>query len=268
MKKDYNFPNESYGVRKSESSSSFLIENFNKNGFLKIRSTFGKKELNKLRKKIKILREEYINTFGEEYLKSIDEINSVRAPLIFDDIFLEVALDKKLIKCVKDLIDGDFILNQSNLVINPPKKSFNQGFWHRDIPYQHFTISKPISVNALFCVDDFTKENGSTALIPGSHLFEDFPSKNYIENSAIQVEAKAGEFIIMNSMVYHGGSKNLSKNERIGINHVFSIPFFKQQINLKKYLQEKKISGNSKKILGLLNQEPNSLESFFRSREK
>ena len=88
MKKNSNFPNESYGVIKSVSSSSFLIENFNKNGFLKIKSTLGKKELIKLRKKIKILREEYINTFGKKYLESIDEINSVRAPLIFDDIFL------------------------------------------------------------------------------------------------------------------------------------------------------------------------------------
>ena len=39
----------------------------------------------------------------------------------------------------------------------------HQSAFHRDLPYQHFTSSRPIAINALFCADEFTNENGATA---------------------------------------------------------------------------------------------------------
>lgn len=39
----------------------------------------------------------------------------------------------------------------------------------RPVLYQHYVSSSPLAVKALFCVDDFTHENGSTFVLPASH---------------------------------------------------------------------------------------------------
>ena len=59
------------------------------------------------------------------------------------------------------------------------------------------------------------------------HKTKNYPSNNYIKQNAIQLEAKAGCFIILDCMVYHSGGLNFSKNERRGVNHVYTIPYFK-----------------------------------------
>ena len=46
------------------------------------------------------------------------------------------------------------------------------------------------------------------------------------------VEAKAGSIIVFDSMLYHRGGRNTSGRPRLGINHIFVLPFIKQQIDL------------------------------------
>ncbi len=59
-----------------------------------------------------------------------------------------------------------------------------------------------------------------------------FPSQQYIDSNAVQVEAKAGQFIIMDCMLFHCGGHNKAARERRAINHAFTIPYFKQQIDI------------------------------------
>ena len=75
--------------------------------------------------------------------------------------------------------------------------------WHRDFNYLHFTTSKPFGINVFFCIDDFTKDNGGTYLLPGSHKFEKFPGIEYAEKHRYQVEAKAGSAIVFDPMIFH-----------------------------------------------------------------
>ena len=109
----------------------------------------------------------YVEKFGKNRLIKANEINTIRAPLYFEDeIFISLATNKNLLKLLAQLIDGKFILNQQNGIINPPCKSYNQGSWHRDFPYQHFISDTPLGINALFCIDEFKVENGSTFVLP------------------------------------------------------------------------------------------------------
>jgi len=85
------------------------------------------------------------------------------------------------------------VLNQQNGVINPPhSERYNQGAWHRDLPYQHFVSSRPLAINALFCLDQFTIENGATKVLPASHRQEAFPSDDFVQSQATPVTAPAG----------------------------------------------------------------------------
>ncbi|MFX5510311.1 hypothetical protein ABTD49_20870, partial [Acinetobacter baumannii] len=80
---------------------------------------------------------------------------TIRAPLVHGSaVFRRLATNPVLMEVLQKLIVGKFILNQQNGVINPPGATYNQGAWHRDLPYQHYVSSTPLAVNALFCVDD------------------------------------------------------------------------------------------------------------------
>ena len=164
------------------------------------------------------------------------------------------------------MIRGKFILNQQNGSINPPQESYNQGAWHRDLPYQHFVSTKPLAINALFCIDDFTFQNGATFVLPASHKSEAFPSEKYIRKNAIQVEAKAGSFIVLDSMEFHTGGFNKTNLERRGVNHLYTIPYFKQQINIPRNLKNVDLSDEEKDILGFGCMEPESISGYFSTR--
>jgi hypothetical protein len=164
------------------------------------------------------------------------------------------------------LIIGKFILNQQNGVINPPGETYNQGAWHRDLPYQHYVSNTPLAVNALFCVDDFTPENGSTFVLPASHRAVNFPSASYIQRNALQVEAKAGQYILLDCMLFHAGGFNRSNVNRRAVNHVYTIPYFKQQIKLSELLKNVDLRPDQMDLFGFNYQEPISIDQYLNNR--
>jgi ectoine hydroxylase-related dioxygenase (phytanoyl-CoA dioxygenase family) len=209
-------------------------------------------------------REEYVLAHGEDLLKSVNEFHTIRAPLIHGEpAFLRLAMNGNLIAVLNMLISGKFILNQQNGIINPPGEPYNQGAWHRDLPYQHYVSSSPLAMNALFCIDDFTPDNGSTYVLPATHREVNFPSTSYICKNALQVEAKAGQYILLDCMLYHSGGFNKTCRERRAVNHLYTIPYFRQQINLPKNISAEGLSEAERDILGFTYLEPASVEQYL-----
>jgi ectoine hydroxylase-related dioxygenase (phytanoyl-CoA dioxygenase family) len=170
---------------------------------------------------------------GADALRAIDEHNTVRLPLAYEPMFLELATNPRVLEICRRLIPGYVTLNQQNGVINPPRaERYNQGAWHRDLPYQHFVSSQPLAINALFCLDRFTTENGATMVLPASHKQEAFPSDRFVETEVRTVTAPAGSFIILDCMTFHSGGVNATDRPRRAVNHVYSIPLIRQQIDL------------------------------------
>ena len=185
--------------------------------------------------------------------------------------FFEIASHQKLQDLVSRLITGKFYLNQQNLVINPPmSKNYTQLKYHRDLPYQHYVSSRPLAINALYAVDDFTIENGATFVIPASHKVEKFPTQNYLESTQLQVTVKAGTFLVLDCMLFHAAAPNQSSNARIGLNHVFTSVMFAPQINWKKSIEEMEIpiTESITELLGLNFASPENVDEYLRRRRK
>ena len=265
-----NIPEKSYGVLQQNQSGSVIdaaAEQVRNLGFSIIDSGYSVTEIANISDEFNRTRSQYVEKWGETELTDANEIYTIRAPLTHGgQAFLDLALNEDLLSVLKRLISGKFILNQQNGVINPPQETSNQGAWHRDLPYQHFVSTKPLAINALFCVDDFTFDNGATFVLPASHLSEAFPSSNYIKKNAIQIEAKAGSFIILDCMIFHAGGFNSTNEPRRAVNHVFNIPYFKQQINIPKNMQNANLSAEAKEILGFGYAEPASIADYLSSR--
>lgn len=212
-------------------------------------------------------RASYTARWGAEVLRAADEHNTIRLPMAEDaETFRNLAFNPQILGLVGSLIHGRFILNQQNGVINPAGASYNQGAWHRDLPYQHFLSSTPLAINALYCVDDFTLENGSTWVLPATHKTAAFPSADYLDRHAVQVTARAGQFIVLDCMLFHSGGFNASTADRRAVNHVYTIPHISQQIRIPGNVPEAGLGPEERKLLGFDVATPQSVADYLGQR--
>ena len=267
-----NIPQAAYGVLQKDTFQldyDEIAEQVRRLGYAILDSGYSAQHLKSLSDAFDMACQQYVNTWGDDRLRSINERYTLRALLTYGGpLFMELAMNDHLLAVLRRLISGKFILNQQNGVINPPRESYNQGAWHRDLPYQHFVSSTPLAINALFCIDHFTLDNGSTFVLPGSHKVSAFPSDKYRERNAVQVEAKAGQYILLDCMLFHSGGFNTTQTQRRAVNHVYTIPYFKQQIKLPGNIDENGLSGQARELLGFGYQEPLSVEQYLASRFK
>lgn len=263
-------PVEAYGIlrqRQSPTRLELVAEEVRERGYAVLEDACTPATVAMLSAAFERVRARYVSTHGEAALREMDEFYTIRALLAQGEhAFLDLAMNPDLLATLKLLIEGRFILNQQNGVINPPRETYNQGKWHRDLPYQHFVSSRPLAINALFCLDDFTAENGATYVLPASHKSEALGSDDYVRRNGIQISAKAGSFIVLDCMLFHSGGVNRTLAARRAINHVFTIPFFRQQIQLRSALDGAALSAEARDLLGFQYVEPTSVEAYLASR--
>ena len=99
-----------------------------------------------------------------------------------------------------------------------PLPGFGQQGLHTD--WQPRGDAAPyVVVNSIWMLDDFTRENGATRVVPGTHLLPNTPPKNLADPNAhhpdeIFVTAPAGSVLFFNAHLWHSGTRNGSKGLR------------------------------------------------------
>lgn len=207
---------------------------------------------------------------GAEHLRRLGEEHTARAVLAYDEAFLELAVSSTVLGICERLLGPAFILNQQNGIVNPPAgRGHHQTAYHRDLPYQHFVSSRPIAISALCCLDAFNEQTGGTLVLPGSHKLEAFPSDEVVEKLEQRVVARAGSYVVFDSMLFHRAGVNRSSGPRRGVNHVWSLPIIKQQIVLPGLLRaglerDRRLAG----LLGYDSDSPRSVREWIDRRKK
>jgi ectoine hydroxylase-related dioxygenase (phytanoyl-CoA dioxygenase family) len=206
--------------------------------------------------------------FGRENLLLINELDLARTPFAYDNSFSTFFMHPVVLELTSKLIGENFHLHLQNGIINRPQKEHHQTSWHRDLPYQDWTISKPLAFNAFFCLSDFNTQNGATFVLPFSHNIDFFPSEKYINENQLQLTAKKGSVIFFNSMLYHRAGINSSNEIRYGLNNMFVVPIFKQQIVFSSCINKDEFSQEEIKIIGSRFDVPFSVQEFRTKRLK
>jgi ectoine hydroxylase-related dioxygenase (phytanoyl-CoA dioxygenase family) len=216
------------------------VEEIRISGYTIVAGAVSESELQLVRAKLDEIYEAQVRDIGgEQRLGEINDVNVVRLLLAYDDYFLQLALNPSVLAIVERLLGDYYILMQQNGIINLPNLENYQVSWHRDLSYQHFVCTRPLAVSALFCVDDFSTESGGTHVLPASHKIESFPSQEFMEKHQQCINAQAGSVLIFDSMLYHRAGYNRSNFTRRALNHVYTLPFLKQQISIPEALQGK-----------------------------
>lgn len=261
----------SYGIlqrNQIQSDLDLAVEEIRTQGFAVIDAGFDDNQVQCIQRMFDQTRVAYLAKHGEKFLQERDEHNTVRLPLLIDPGFRQLAINANVLQVVSQLISGTYLLNQQNAIVNPAGRGYNQDAWHRDLPYQHFISSTPLAINALYCVDDFTQDNGATHVVPASHKQGPFSSEGYLKKHAIQVEAKAGSFIVLDCMTFHRGGENRTQYDRRAINHMYTIPFFRQQIEIPACLTATSLSEQELRLLGFHQRSIPSVDAYLASRKK
>ncbi len=225
----------SYGVLKKTTNLNLIdkqLEELKILGYTIIEDLIDSNDLKIYREKLDLVYKKQIDEFSTKELDIINDLQMARMPFLYDDTFCNLFTNKTILSLIEELLGKYFVLHLQNGIINMPNEIHHQTSWHRDLPYNDFTTSEPIAISVLYCIDDFNMNTGGTNVLPSSHLFENMPSDEFIDNHTKQIEANAGSAIIFNSMLFHKAGNNTSINIRRGVNHMFTKPFIKQQLNI------------------------------------
>lgn len=209
-------------------------------GYTVIENVISAEELSVIRKKLDEVYVRQQEEVSEEFeLKDIQEENQVRAPLCYDDHFIDLSKNERIIEIIQKVLGNYFLIHQQIGIINQPDTPNRQAVWHRDLLYQDFVISRPLAVSVMLCIEDFNESTGGTIVVPYTHKIERMPSKEFIEKTSVTINAKAGSFFLMDSMLLHKAGYNTSGNIRRGLNTIYASGLIRQQVSFKSQLDGK-----------------------------
>ena len=225
----------SYGVverAQAQSTVAQWAERIRLAGYVVVPGGFSSADIADFSHRLDRVMDRQVEEFGADRLAAIGDTLTARCPLVYDEAFVRLAAHPDVLALARELLGDYIVLMQRNGVINPAGQQHTQLSYHRDLPYQHFTSSRPLAISALFCIDPFRPETGATTVIPASHRMEAFPSDQVAAALDTAVTAEPGSFIVFDSMLFHRAGANRSDRPRRAVNQVYSVPVIAQQISL------------------------------------
>ena len=99
---------------------------------------------------------------------------------------------------------------------------------HRDTNLWPFANpAPPLTLATMWAVNDFTRANGGTLVVPGSHLWDDGRAPRPDEVEA--TEMPAGSVLIYTGNLIHGGGPNRTDGERYGVALHYVLGWLRQE---------------------------------------
>lgn len=87
----------------------------------------------------------------------------------------------------------------------------------------------PLIIASMWAISDFTKENGATIVVPGSHLWDE--DREAKEEEKVVAEMSAGSVLLYFANTHHGAGENISEVNRTGLNIQYSVSWLRQEEN-------------------------------------
>ena len=140
----------------------------------------------------------------------------------------EFAINPLLLKIIEGVLGSNFQISVATAMCPDPGTD-PQGFHQDD---GHYPLPRPrptFIANTLIALDDFTKENGATRLVPFSHKWT-APVRQDVEHEFAEMEA--GSLLVFDGALWHsGGGNRTSQMRRRSININFNLSWLRQQEN-------------------------------------
>ncbi len=138
----------------------------------------------------------------------VDELNiRVWNLLNRDPVFSDIAEHPAALALVRATIGWPALL--SNISGNITAPGAAAGVLHADqIFVPEPWCSEPQGINVAWCIDEFTRENGATEVVVGSHRLNRLPGAGDAQVPMTPVEAPAGSLFAFESRIWHRTGAN------------------------------------------------------------
>jgi ectoine hydroxylase-related dioxygenase (phytanoyl-CoA dioxygenase family) len=148
----------------------------------------------------------------------------MQALLDFDDMFLPLVTHPTVLELARRTLGEPFRLAEVGvrwLKPGAPAQSL-----HTDVPLGRFPQPLPdvcFVLNTIWMLNDFTRRNGATLLMPFSHHSRRRPRPKVDYRYLVTAEAPRGSVVVFKGSVWHSGGANRTRDQhRIGV----SVPYF------------------------------------------
>ena len=200
-------------------------EIINGKGYVVIPNLFSKEEIKEAKDLIDQNMEKLLKEAGKdsavqgEYDNKKDGANLVQGKIVLwsliykGKIFEKMAQKKRIVDVFKKILGNSVVLGSfAARTVNPGDKS---QLPHVDYPYfdmhtmdkypQNMNFSFLMNCQSTIMIDDFTEDNGATALVPGSQKWGIYPkdTKRYFDE-CINVTGESGSAFLMTGACWHG----------------------------------------------------------------
>ena len=147
------------------------------------------------------------------------------------EIFEEAIQEPKMLAAMAYLLGEDCTL--SSFTVNVIYPGAPDAGLHIDYPLSGLPTPRPsfpLVANSVWFLDDWTLENGATRCVPRSHRrLEALPESGVEYTDALQVCGPRGSVLIVNGAIWHGSSKNITNEPRVGLLGFFCRSILKPQ---------------------------------------
>ena len=250
------------------------------NGFAVIENALSFSELNEIKQKmyeIRVPMQKDLNKALSKNHFKVDNKDSgknfvMRLMMKYDSFFALLLQNKWFLEIIDSILGDTSVLHLQNGFILPSssldeKINENEPAFHMDFP--RILNGYLCSINIFMLISPFTKDNGGTIVIPGSHQGK--INKEMIGKSEkLVINAPEGSFLVFDSTLVHAAGENYSSEDRVAINHQITKSYFKQQIDYCNALASdmEKFPLRVKQLLGYHVRVPSSLDEFYLPEDK
>lgn len=156
-------------------------------------------------------------------------IGHVSGYINWDQSLAPYLADDRVLLLVNAMLGHDPRISFTSATINEPGN--DRGAWHADWPFNqrnagHIPVPYPDAVmhlTTIWMLSPFSKENGGTLVVPGSHRCSNNPTGSNgvpeIEPYPTETHAcgRPGSVLIMDSRLWHAAAPNLSLEARVAV---------------------------------------------------
>ena len=140
----------------------------------------------------------------------------------------DIVTDPLLLKVIQGILGPAFQLSVA-CAMRPGPGAMKQVLHRDDVMYGVPRPHVPVVANTLVALDDFTRENGATRVVPGSHRSVEPVDQ---EAEVVDAEMPAGSLLVWDGAVWHGSGENRTRDRfRTSINLNFNLSWLRQQEN-------------------------------------
>ncbi|MBS0363858.1 MAG: phytanoyl-CoA dioxygenase family protein [Proteobacteria bacterium] len=151
-------------------------------------------------------------------------------------VFEEIATDPRLMALIGRFLQPNFLLSASHSIsLNPGETAqslhTDDGFYRQPRP------RPPIGISVIGAIDAFTRANGATEVVPGSHRWGDPGAADRpndlaeIEKMAVPMEIPAGAALVFFGTLIHRGGANVTDKPRLAFTNQYCEPWARPQEN-------------------------------------